>query len=133
MNGTATVEPPRSTDASNVASTIVSVIPRARVRVDGKFFRLGDQKFYPKGITYGPFAPNATGECYASREQTLKDFAQIRQLGANTLRVYHVPPHWFLDLAHEHGLKALVDIPWRKDRCFLDARELREEAKIAVR
>ena len=28
-----------------------------RVRVDGKFFRLGEKKFYAKGVTYGPFAP----------------------------------------------------------------------------
>ena len=103
MNGAATVEPPRSTDAPNVASS-PEVSSRARVRVDGKFFRLGSAKFFPKGVTYGPFAPNAAGERYASREQTIGDFTQIRELGANTLRVYHVPPHWFLDLAQEHGL-----------------------------
>ena len=79
-----------------------------RVRVDGKFFRLGTNKFYPKGATYGPFAPDAKGERYASRAQTLKDFAQIKELGANTLRVYHVPPGWFLELAQEQGLKILV-------------------------
>jgi O-antigen biosynthesis protein len=104
-----------------------------RVRVDGKFFRLGEKKFYPKGITYGPFAPNPAGERYASREQTIHDFALIQELGANTLRVYHVPPHWFLDLAQEHGLKILIDIPWRKDRCFLDAKALADEARVAVR
>ena len=98
-----------------------------------EFFRLGEKKFHPKGVTYGPFAPNEAGERYASREQTLRDFAQIRELGANTLRVYHVPPHWFLDLAHEHGLKVLVDIPWRKDRCFLDSPALCAEARTAVR
>src|SRR3712207_6636648 len=30
-----------------------------RVRRDGKFFRLGSEKFYVKGVTYGPFAPNS--------------------------------------------------------------------------
>ena len=105
----------------------------ARVRVDGKFFRLGERKFYPKGVTYGPFARNDAGEFYPSREQALRDIAQIHQLGANTLRVYYVPPHWFLDLAQEHGLKLLVDIPWRKERCFLDSNTMRAEAKAAVR
>ena len=105
----------------------------ARVRVDGKFFRLGPQKFHPKGVTYGPFAPDAAGDRYASREQTLKDFGLIRELGANTLRVYHVPPSWFLDLAGEHGLKLLIDIPWRKDRVFLDSPSVCAEAKTAVR
>jgi len=133
MNAAATVEPPRSTVAGDVPASLSGAASRARLRVDGKFFRLGDQKFYPKGVTYGPFAPNHDGERYATREQTLNDFALIKQLGANTLRVYHVPPHWFLDLAHERGLKVLVDVPWRKDRCFLDSGILREEAKSAVR
>jgi len=105
----------------------------ARVRVDGKFFRLGDKKFLPKGVTYGPFAPNSAGEHFASRDQTKLDLAQIREMGANLVRVYYVPPAWFLDLAQEHGLKVLVDVPWRKDRCFLDSDNLRAEAKAAVR
>lgn len=104
-----------------------------RVRVDGKFFRLGEQKYCPKGVTYGPFAPNADGDRYASREQTVRDFNQIKELGANTLRVYHPPPRWFLDLAHEHGLKLLIDIPWCKERVFLDSPILRAEAKATVR
>ena len=64
----------------------------ARVGVDGKFFRLGAEKFYVKGVTYGPFAPNAEQEMFASRAQTARDFAQIRELGANLVRVYYVPP-----------------------------------------
>ena len=78
-----------------------------RVSVDGKFFRLGARKFHVKGITYGPFAPNAQGEMFASREQTARDLQQISELGANVLRLYHVPPRWFLDLTAERGLKVL--------------------------
>jgi GT2 family glycosyltransferase len=105
----------------------------SRVRVDGKFFRCGDRKFHPKGLTYGPFAPDASGETFASRAQTEQDFRQIRELGANLLRVYYVPPRWLLDLAHEHGLKLLVDIPWPKHICFLESYEVQEEARRAVR
>ncbi len=104
-----------------------------RVSVDGKFFRLGDRKFYFKGVAYGPFAPNEQGEPFATREQTARDFAQIRELGANLARVYYVPPPWLLDLAAEHALKVLVDIPWPKHLCFLDAPHSREEARAAVR
>src|ERR1700722_12829600 len=104
-----------------------------RVTVDGKFFRLGERKFCLKGVTYGPFWPDAGEGTYASREQTARDFAQIRELGANLIRVYDVPPRWFLDLAAEHGLKALVDIPWSKHLCFLDSPKLRADAKAAVR
>src|SRR5208282_852054 len=104
-----------------------------RVTVDGKFFRLGERKFHPKGVSYGPFAPNAADGTFASREQTARDFALIRELGANLVRVYHVPPKWFLDLAAEHELKALVDIPWNKHLCFLDTEPRKADALQTVR
>src|SRR3989442_8856964 len=103
-----------------------------RISVDGKFFRLGERKFCAKGLTYGPFAPNDKGETFASPEQTARDFRQIVQLGANLLRVYYVPPLWFLDLAAEHGLKVLIDIPWAKHLCFLDSKKSQEEARQTV-
>lgn len=104
-----------------------------RVSVDGKFFRLGEEKFYAKGVAYGPFAPNAAGQPFASPEQTVWDFAQIRELGANVIRVYHVPARWFLDLAAEYKLKVLIDIPWNKHLCFLDSPAQRAQACEAVR
>ena len=104
-----------------------------RVRVDGKFFRLGAQKFYVKGVTYGPFAASTDGEMFPSREQTRRDLAQLQQLGANVLRVYYVPPRWFLDLLQEHGLKVLVDIPWAKHLCFLDSEASQADARRTVR
>jgi glycosyltransferase involved in cell wall biosynthesis len=108
----------------------VSAAPRASV--DGKFFRLGREKFHPKGVTYGPFAPDARGDHFGSPEQAARDFGQIRTLGANLLRVYFVPPGWFLDLAAAHGLRLLIDIPWNKHVCFLDAQVTREAARQAV-
>jgi hypothetical protein len=66
-------------------------VVQPRVRVDGKFFRLGDEKFYVKGVTYGPFAPNADGEYFATLDRTRADFELLRQLGANVLRVEMVP------------------------------------------
>ncbi len=111
----------------------VAASSKPRVSVDGKFFRLGEKKFYVKGLAYGPFAPNAAGQPFATPEQTARDFAQIRELGANVIRVYHVPAKWFLDLAAEHKLKVFVDIPWNKHLCFLDSARQRAEAKDAVR
>ena len=104
-----------------------------RVRVDGKFFRLGKEKFYAKGVTYGPFAPNTQGEHFPELPQTRLDFAQLRVLGANLLRVYDVPPKWFLDLAIQNGLRLLVDVPWNKHLCFLDSEEKRQEIRTLVR
>ena len=111
----------------------VAASSRPRVSVDGKFFRLGEKKFYVKGVAYGPFAPDEQDGRFASKEQTAADFALIRSLGANLVRVYHVPPAWLLDLASEQGLKLLVDIPWNKHLCFLDSESRREEARRAVR
>ena len=111
----------------------VAVSSRPRVNVDGKFFRLGEKKFYVKGLAYGPFAPNAAGQPFASPQQTAADFSQIAQLGANLIRIYHVPAKWFLDLAAEHKLKVLIDIPWNKHLCFLDSAEHRANAREAVR
>src|SRR5438552_118488 len=105
----------------------------SRVNVDGKFFRLDGRKFYIKGLTYGPFAPNERKEMFPSREQTARDLRQIRELGANLLRVYYVPPRWFLDLAAQHDLKVLVDIPWLKHLCFLESDRLKAEVRDAVR
>src|SRR5258706_2908737 len=106
---------------------------RPRLSVDGKFFRLGEKKFYVKGVAYGPFAPNAAGQPFASVDQTANDFAQIRGLGANLVRIYHVPGKWFLDLAAQHDLKVFIDIPWNKHVCFLDSGEQRAAAREAVR
>ena len=104
-----------------------------RVRVDGKFFRLGAQKYFVKGVTYGPFAPDAKGEMFPPPEQARRDLAQIKSLSANVLRVYHVPPRWFLDLLTEYGLKVLIDIPWAKHLCFLDSAASQAEARRQVR
>ena len=59
----------------------------------------------------GRFRPMRKGQPFASPEQTALDLDQIRELGANVVRVYHVPPRWFLDLAEAREMKVLVDIP----------------------
>ena len=104
-----------------------------RPMISGKFFRINQRKFYARGVTYGPFAPNSDGEPFAGREQTAVDFDLLRRLGANFLRVYNVPPRWLLDLADGHGLKLLIDIPWNKHLCFLDSPVFKEHALQAVR
>ncbi len=101
--------------------------------VDGKFFRLGPGKFCPKGVTYGPFARNAAGEPFPEPAQVERDLDLIAELGANLVRVYFVPPRWFLDALHRRGVKALVDVPWNKHQCFLDSKATRELAREAVR
>lgn len=106
---------------------------RPRIQVDGKFFRYGDAKFPVKGVAYGPFAPGEDGLPFASPEQTARDFAQMRELGANVVRLYDVPPRWLLDLADQHGLKVWVGIPWNHHLCFLDSAAQQAEARGTAR
>lgn len=105
---------------------------RPRVTVDGKFFRRGAEKFFVKGVTYGPFAPNAQGEPFASPEKTAQDFALIRELGANLLRIYNLPPRWFLDLAAQNDLLLLVDVPWFSPHSDINPAKARDAVRHAV-
>jgi glycosyltransferase involved in cell wall biosynthesis len=104
-----------------------------RVRRDGKFFRLGQNKFYVKGVTYGPFEPNRDGDVFPNPEQAQADFEQMIELGANCVRIYHVPPKWFLNLAAKMGLRIFLDVAWPKNLSFVDNDDLREQAHAAVR
>src|SRR5262245_34414602 len=106
---------------------------RDRVRVDGKFFRVGSQKMWVKGLTYGPFRANSKGDPLPEPEQVARDLAQMRELGANTVRVYHAPPLWMLDLAGENGFNILVDTPFAKNRLFLDYKKVMKSGREAVR
>ena len=103
---------PQTTDAPTASPALRKAVttagsPAERVLTDGKFFRVGANKFYPKGVTYGPFKPDAAGCTFPAPEQVARDFELIQKLNANCVRTYHVPPRWFLDLAHEHDLKVL--------------------------
>lgn len=107
--------------------------PGERVRIDGKFFQAGTRRFFPKGVTYGPFAPDARGDSLGSPEQVGADFDPLHRLGANLLRVYHIPPRWFLDQAAQAGLRLLIDVPWLHHRCFLETAVVRAEIRSSIR
>jgi O-antigen biosynthesis protein len=111
----------------------MSMTPATPLVADGKFFRVGARKFFPQGVTYGPFAPNEAGEPFASVKQTRADFAQVVELGANVLRLYHLPPPWVLDMAANYGLRLLVDVPWNKEVCFLDSEQTKRAVRQTVR
>ena len=103
-----------------------------RVRRDGKFFRLGSEKFYVKGVTYGPFAANRAGEPLPEPEQARRDFELMLELGANVARIYHIPPQWMLELAQAMGVRLFVDVSWPKNMEFIHDQEVAEQARRAV-
>lgn len=106
-----------------------------RLECRAKFFFLGKKKFHLQGVTYGPFRPNLnTPEIFLPAEDKIKrDLEIIRQLGANTLRLYHVPPRWFLDLLAENQLYALITVPWQQHLTFLDHRKMRHDIQHRIR
>lgn len=104
----------------------------SRVVGDGKFLRVEGEKFYIKGFAYGPFAQNSRGDQLPDRERMLEDFNQIRQLGANTLRLYTRPSVEVLDDMLQSGLRAVLDVPWEKHRCFFEDWTAKENARDEV-
>lgn len=116
------------------APTVISAArPLEPLRVRAKFFFEGDRKWFLKGVTYGPFKPNADGDLISTPEQARRDFELMRELGVNLIRVYHVPPRWLLDLAAEHGLRLLISIPWTQHVEFLNDRKLRAQIVQTIR
>jgi len=110
----------------------VTVPVTERVRLDGKFFRAGSQRFIVRGVSYGTFGLNRSGEPFPDPADVQRDFILIRELGANTVRVYDPPPPWLLDTAAALGLRLFISIPWASQSCFLDSRTRRREARTAV-
>jgi len=104
-----------------------------RIRPVAKFFFEGDQKFFVKGITYGPFKPDAEGNYLGRPKQVDVDLALMRQTGFNVVRIYHVPPQWFLDGCATAGMRVLITLPWAKHVEFLRERRARSEIADAVR
>jgi len=110
----------------------VSASPADPIRAVAKFFFEGERKFFVKGVTYGPFKPDALGDYLGTRDQATRDLAQIRESGFNVVRVYHCPPRWFLDACAEAGMRALITLPWAKHIEFLRERSARNEITRSV-
>ncbi|NNL67884.1 MAG: glycosyltransferase [Myxococcales bacterium] len=104
-----------------------------RVRSRGMFFFEGESKFWLRGVSYGPFRPRAGGEPLPDEAQLERDFALLRTLGANTVRLYHVPPPSLVERAERAGLRLLVGVPWAQHVRFLDGEASRREIRTAVR
>jgi GT2 family glycosyltransferase len=62
---------------------------------------------------------------------------KIAENGFNAIRVYTVPPRWFLDAAQRHGLRVMVGLPWEQHVAFLDdprrVRSIEKRVRAGVR
>ena len=104
-----------------------------RARVHGKRFVRGGEPLRCRGVTYGPFAPDEDGAPFPTRSRAGDDLAALQAAGANSIRVYHVPPEWFLELVDERGMMMFLDVPWSSHLCFLANASARAEALRNVR
>jgi GT2 family glycosyltransferase len=99
-------------------------VDRARaangVRVDGKFLSVDGRRFPVKGVTYGSFRLNDDGEPFPPFAQLLDDFAQMRDAGINTVRIYSSPSDRIADAAADCGLRFVADVCWGPRTCELD-------------
>jgi GT2 family glycosyltransferase len=104
-----------------------------RIRAASKFFFEGDRKFFIKGVTYGPFKPDANGDYFGRPEQLEVDLHLMREIGLNVLRVYHPPPEWFLEKCAAAGMRVLITLAWEKHIEFLRQKKIRDQIARMVR
>jgi GT2 family glycosyltransferase len=96
---------------------------RNTVFVDGKFLLVNGRRFWVKGVTYGSFQANEEGEPFPPHAQLCDDFAQMRDAGVNTVRIYTPPSDRIADAAADAGLMLVPDIGWGPRCCELDDSE----------
>jgi GT2 family glycosyltransferase len=92
-------------------------------QVSGKFLKLGEEKFYIRGVTYGTFKPRLSGEEYPEPEIVEKDFAMMVAHGFNAIRTYTAPPRWLLDIASRQHLYVMVGLPMERYTGYLTDRK----------
>ncbi len=106
----------------------------ARVRVDGKHFAVGAERFHLRGVTYGTFAPRDDGARFPEREVVKRDFAAMAARRGSRPSA-PTPPHPTTSsrLASDWGLRLLAGVFWPDWRYLVGAspRELRRIARAA--
>jgi O-antigen biosynthesis protein len=103
-----------------------------RLTIRGKYLYEGGQKFFARGVSYGPFPPNSRGERYPEPPRTAADFALMRQLGVNLVRTYVPPPEWLFELARQYELRLMVGMPWPFHMAFLDSKEMMRDIRDTI-
>lgn len=107
--------------------------PAPRVTAAGKFLRLDGRKFILHGATYGPFCPGDRNHGLPSPDVVARDLGGMSDWGANTVRLYHAPPEWFLDICRQYNLRVVVSIPWMDHVDFLHSSAARASVLETVR
>jgi GT2 family glycosyltransferase len=104
-----------------------------RPQVKGKFFYVGDEKLYLRGVTYGTFRPDDSGNEFPNSDVVEKDFAQMATIGINVVRIYTPPPIWLLDAALKKKLYVMVGLPWEQHVTFLESKKTARSIEDRIR
>ncbi len=105
----------------------------SRISARSKFLWAGDEKFYVRGTTYGPFHPHRDGGYYPDAQTVDRDFVQIAANRMNAIRTYDVPPRWLLDTAERHSLRVMVGLQVEQLAGFLGDEKIACEIERQVR
>src|SRR5215472_4326462 len=107
-----------------------------RLSAQGKYIYQNGKKFFARGVSYGPFAPNSRGESYPEPDRVAADFSLMRELGVNVLRTYVMTPPWMLEMAAKFELRLMTGFSWPMHLTFLDspemARDIRNRARLEI-
>jgi GT2 family glycosyltransferase len=106
--------------------------PAERIVPRGRFFFRNDEKFFLKGVTYGPFSPGLSGVPFPEPGAVELDFALMAEAGINCFRTFTLPPKWLLERAASYGLQVIVGIPWAQHISFLDTQQSRTEIRQSI-
>jgi glycosyltransferase involved in cell wall biosynthesis len=112
--------------------------PSERLRVAGKFFACGDERFLMRGVTYGTFRSRADGALFPDEAAIARDFSAIAAAGFNVVRTYTTPPEDLLAQAAANDLLVLASSFFEDWRYMLgssrsERRRIRRQARDAVR
>ncbi|HVV76993.1 MAG TPA: glycoside hydrolase family 2 TIM barrel-domain containing protein [Mycobacteriales bacterium] len=86
------------------------VLNPARVSVRGRAILVNGEPFIVKGTVEGQYPPSATPLEQAAI--TRQDFARMHAAGINSIRSYGYLPDWEFNLAAEHGLFVVNEMPF---------------------
>lgn len=93
---------------------------RGRVVARGRFLECDGERFLVRGVTYGTFR-GPDGSSLPDQAVCRRDLSCIAAAGFNVVRIYTVPPRWFLDEAWAMGLRLMVGTPWQTHRAVLES------------
>ncbi len=104
---------------------MTEINPSPTLKTDGKFFRLGSERFWLRCVTYGPFPPD---RIFSHR----KEFEKIKSANFNAIRVFSLPDQALLDAATQSGLFVFAGLDWQHYEDFISRPHLFSAAVIRL-